>query len=334
MKQISLALMGSLLLAFQAQAAELLNVSYDPTREFFEDYNALFAKHWKDNTDESVKIKQSHGGSGKQARAVIDGLQADVVTLALAYDIDAIAQRGRKLISPDWQQQFPHSSAPFTSTIVFLVKEGNPKSIKDWDDLLRDDVKVITPNPKTSGGARWNYLAAYGYALSIHQGDEAKAKEFMIDLFANVPVLDAGARGATTTFAQRGMGDVLVTWESEAHLALREFGEDRFDIVMPSLSIRAEPPVAVVEGVAKRHKSETLAKAYLNYLYSDDAQHLGAKHFYRPTDKAALEATGDLFPAVKMLTIKDFGGWEKAQKTHFDDGGLFDKISTTAMKKR
>lgn len=324
----------SIFCGFSAHASELLNVSYDPTREFYEDYNALFATHWKETTGDTVEINQSHGGSGKQARAVIDGLQADVVTLALAYDIDAIAKNGKNLIAPDWQKQFPHHSAPFTSTIVFLVKKGNPKAIKDWDDLVKKDVQIITPNPKTSGGARWNYLAAYGYALKVNKGDQAKAKDFMVKLFANVPVLDAGARGATTTFAQRGIGDVLVTWESEAHLALREFGDDKFDIIMPSLSIRAEPPVAVVEGVAKRHKTEKLAKAYLDYLFSDEAQALGAKHFYRPTNKLALKAAGNMFPKVSMLTIKDFGGWAAAQKTHFDDGGLFDSISMQAMKNR
>ncbi len=265
---------------------------------------------------------------------MIDGLQADIVTLALAYDIDAIATNGKNLIAADWQSQLPHNSAPFTSTIVFVVKKGNPKGIKDWDDLVKKEVQVITPNPKTSGGARWNYLAAYGYALKAHEGDDTKAKDFMVKLFANVPVLDAGARGATTTFAQRGIGDVLITWESEAHLALREFGDDRFDIVMPSLSIRAEPPVAVVEGVAKRHKTQKLARAYLDYLYSDAAQALGAKHFYRPTNKAAFVAAGDMFPKLKMLTIKDFGGWATAQKTHFNDDGLFDSISMQAMKNR
>ena len=304
----------------------LLNVSYDPTREFFEAYNAMFQKHWKETTGGDVTIRQSHGGSAKQARAVIDGLQADVVTLALAYDIDVIAKH-RNLLPENWEELLPHNSAPYTSTIVFLVKKGNPKGIKDWGDLIKDGVEVITPNPKTSGGARWNYLAAYAYATKKFAGDEAKATDYMKQLFDHVPVLDAGARGSTTTFVQRGIGDVLLTWENEAYLAINELGKDKFDIVVPPSSILAEPPVAVVERNANKKGTVEAAKEYLTYLYSQPAQELAAKHYYRPQDKKVLAKYKDIFPAITMSTIKDFGGWKEAQKKHFDDGGLFDQLS-------
>lgn len=311
----------------QADEVELLNVSYDPTRELYEEYNALFAKHWKEKSGgEEVIIKQSHGGSGKQARAVIDGLQADVVTLALAYDIDAIAERA-KLLPVSWQEKLPNNSSPYTSTIVFLVKKGNPKNIKDWDDLTKEGVQVITPNPKTSGGARWNYLAAYGYALKKNGGDEAKAQEFVQKLFANVPVLDTGARGATTTFVQRGIGDVLISWENEAFLAKEELGKDKFEVVMPSLTVLAEPPVAVIEKVANKNGTLELAQEYLNFLYSKEAQELIAQHYYRPSNPDVAKEFSDVFPQAKTLTIADFGGWKEAQKKHFDDGGLFDVIT-------
>lgn len=308
-----------------AESVELLNVSYDPTRELYEDYNPIFAKHWKEKTQQEVVIKQSHGGSGKQARAVIDGLQADVVTLALAYDIDAIAEKS-KLLPTDWQAKYPHSSTPYSSTIVFLVKKGNPKKINDWSDLVGEGVQVITPNPKTSGGARWNYLAAYGYALKKNGGDEAKAQDFMKQLFLNVPVLDTGARGATTTFVQRGLGDVLLTWENEAYLAQKEFGKDKFDIVYPSLSILAEPPVAVVDKVSEKKGTLDAAREYLNFLYSKEAQTIIAKHYYRPIDAEVAAANAAKFPKLELLTINDFGGWKEAQKKHFDDGGTFDVI--------
>lgn len=304
----------SLLLVNPAQAEDLqlLNVSYDPTREFYEEYNELFAKHWK----KEIAIKQSHGGSGKQARAVIDGLQADVVTLALAYDIDAIAEKS-KLLPKNWQKKFPNQNCPYTSTIVFLVKKDNPKEITDWDDLVREGVEVITPNPKTSGGARWNHLAAYGYALKKYKNDERKAQKFMQKFYANVPMLDAGARGSAMTFVQRGIGDVLVTWENEAHLALEKFGKGRFELVMPSLSIKAEPPVAVIEKVAAKKGTTEAATEYLNYLYSPEAQALASKYHYR--------STSSKLPQINMLTISDFGGWKKAQHEHFDDGGIFDQ---------
>ncbi len=308
-----------------AAPAELLNVSYDPTREFYEAYNTLFAKHWQATAKEDVKIKQSHGGSGKQARAVIDGLQADVVTLALAYDIDSIAERAN-LLSATWQENYPHNSAPYNSTIVFLVKKGNPKHIKNWDDLAQDGVQVITPNPKTSGGARWNYLAAYGFALKKYNNDEAKAQEYLKKLFANVPVLDTGARGATTTFVQRGIGDVLLAWENEAFLAVNELGKGQFDIVVPPVSILAEPSVAVIDKVASKKGTLTVAREYLKYLYSPEAQELAAKHFYRPTDATVAAKHAAQFPKTELLTIADFGGWKAAQKKHFDDGGVFDQI--------
>lgn len=310
-----------------AQAADitLLNVSYDPTRELYQDVNTAFAKEWKGKTGDNVKIKQSHGGSGKQARAVIDGLEADVVTLALAYDIDALAEH--KLLAADWQKRLAHNSAPYTSTIVFLVRKGNPKGIKDWNDLIKPGVSVITPNPKTSGGARWNHLAAWGYALRQPGGNEAKAKDFLGKLYKNVPVLDSGARGATTTFVERGIGDVLIAWENEAYLAVKELGPTKFDIITPSISILAEPPVAVVDKVADKHGTRKVAEAYLNYLYTDEAQDIIAKNYYRPaTDKAAKKYASQ-FAKVKLFTIEQVaGGWTSAQKAHFADGGIFDQI--------
>ena len=318
----------SLLALGQANAAEvrLLNVSYDPTRELYQDFNKAFAAHWKKQTGDDVTIRQSHGGSGKQARAVIDGVDADVVTLALAYDIDAIAQKAQKL-APDWQKQFAHNSSPYTSTIVFLVRKGNPKKIKDWNDLIRPDIKVITPNPKTSGGARWNYLAAWGYAQKLPGGNEQKAAEFVGKLFANVPVLDSGARGATVTFAERGIGDVLLAWENEAQLAGKEWGPDKFDTIYPSVSILAEPPVAVVDKVVDKKGTRKVAEAYLHYLYSREGQELAAQNYYRPIDKEVAAKYAKQFPVLKLLTVdQDFGGWAKAQKTHFSDGGTFDKI--------
>ena len=314
-------------IAATASAADttLLNVSYDPTREFYQDYNVAFAKYWKAKTGDQVTVRQSHGGSGKQARAVIDGLQADVVTLALAADIDAIAAQG-KLLPADWQTRLATNSAPYTSTIVFLVRKGNPKGIRDWDDLVKRGVAVITPNPKTSGGARWNYLAAYAYALKRNANDDAKARAFVKALYGNAPVLDTGARGATTTFAQRGIGDVLITWENEAYLSLDEFGADRFQIVTPSLSIRAEPPVAVVDRVADRHGTRPVAEAYLHYLYSDEGQNLAAKHHYRPTQSEIAARFARQFPSLELVGIDAFGGWKNAQATHFAEGGVFDQI--------
>ncbi|SFN99322.1 sulfate transport system substrate-binding protein [Formivibrio citricus] len=309
-----------------AARVNLLNVSYDPTRELYQDYNKAFAAHWKQQTGDDVTIRQSHGGSGKQARSVIDGVDASVVTLALAYDIDAIAEKGKKLNS-NWQKQFAHNSSPYTSTIVFLVRKGNPKKIKDWNDLVRPDVKVITPNPKTSGGARWNYLAAWGYALKQPGGNEQKAAEFVGKILKNVPVLDSGARGATVTFAERGLGDVLLAWENEAQLAGKEWGPDKFDTVYPSISILAEPPVAVVDKNVDKKGTRKVAEAYLQYLYSKEGQEIAAKHYYRPTDKEIAAKYARQFPKLRLLTIdKDFGGWTKAQKTHFADGGTFDRI--------
>ncbi|WP_421696726.1 sulfate ABC transporter substrate-binding protein [Aestuariivirga sp.] len=305
----------------------LLNVSYDPTREFYKAVNEAFAADWKAKTGEVVTIQQSHGGSGKQARAVIDGLEADVVTLALAGDIDQIANKTDK-VPKDWATKLPNNSAPYTSTIVFLVRKGNPKGIKDWNDLVKQGVQVITPNPKTSGGARWNYLAAWAYAEKALGGDETKVKEWVADLYRNVPVLDTGARGSTTTFAQRGIGDVLISWENEAFLVQEEFGKDNFDIVIPSLSIKAEPPVAVVEGNAKPKGNLDVAEAYLKYLYSPEGQKLAAKHYFRPVDPSSADPV-DLarFPKIELVTIdKDFGGWPKAQKEFFADGGVFDQI--------
>lgn len=313
-------------LAAWAADINLLNVSYDPTRELYQDYNAAFSKYWKAKTGDNVIIKQSHGGSGKQARSVIDGLQADVVTLALSYDVDEVGSKG-KLFPADWQKRLPHNSSPYTSTIVFLVRKGNPKNIKDWDDLIKPGTSVITPNPKTSGGARWNYLAAYGYALKQYNNDDAKAKDYLKKLFKNVPVLDSGARGSTTTFVERGIGDVLLAWENEAFLALKELGPDKFDIVVPSLSILAEPPVAVVDKNVKRHNTQAVAEAYLQYLYSEEGQEIAAKNYYRPTLESVARKYEKQFPKVNLIKIDEaFGGWQKAQKTHFADGGVFDEI--------
>ena len=306
-----------------AFAQEFLNVSYDPTRELYQDFNKAFAKK---NNKQDVTFKQSHGGSGKQARAGLDGLEADVVTLALAYDIDEIHEKA-KLIPENWQKRLPNNSSPYTSTIVFLVRKGNPKKIKDWNDLVKPGVSVITPNPKTSGGARWNYLAAWGYALKQKGGNETKAKAFVTDLFKHVPVLDSGARGSTTTFVQRGQGDVLLAWENEAFLAVNELGKDKFEIVVPSLSILAEPPVAVVDKVVDKKGTRKLAEEYLKYLYTPEGQEIAAKHYYRPRDKKVAAKYAKVFPKVKLVTIDDtFGGWRKAQKTHFADGGVFDQI--------
>jgi len=308
-----------------AKALTLLNVSYDPTRELYQDVNAAFAAFWKGKTGQTVTVQQSHGGSGKQARAVIDGLPADVVTLALAYDIDAIAERG--IIAKDWQQRLPNNSSPYTSTIVLLVRKGNPKQIKDWDDLVRPGISVITPNPKTSGGARWNYLAAWGYALRRWGGDEAKAREFVAKLFHNVPVLDSGARGSTTTFVERGIGDVLIAWENEAYLGVKELGPDKVEVVIPSVSILAEPPVAIVDKVVDRHGTRKVAQAYLEYLYSPEGQEIAARNFYRPRLDAVATKFAKQFPKVSLFTVDDlFGGWQKAQATHFVDNAMFDQI--------
>ena len=309
---------------------KLLNVSYDPTREFYKAYNDLFTKYWKAQTGEDVTIDTSNGGSGKQARAVIDGLEADVVTLALAYDIDAIADKAGS-IDKNWQSRLDHNSAPYTSTIVFLVRKGNPKGIKDWNDLIKGDVQVITPNPKTSGGARWNYLAAWAYALKQPGGNDESAKAFVAELFKHVPVLDTGARGATTTFVQRGIGDVLLAWENEAFLAQKALGPDQFEIVVPSLSIKAEPPVALVDKVVDKHGTRKVAEAYLKYLYSPEAQELVAENFYRPTDPAVAAKHKADFPEIPLVTIDEFGGWAKAQATHFTDGGVFDQIYAPAQ---
>ncbi|MHB1035633.1 MAG: sulfate ABC transporter substrate-binding protein [Pirellulales bacterium] len=312
--------------ATEQQGVELLNVSYDPTREVYEEYNAAFVRYWQQKAGETVTIRQSHGGSGKQARAVIEGLDADVVTLALAYDIDALADKGH-LIPANWKERLPDNSTPYTSTIVFLVRKGNPKGIKDWDDLVKPGVSVITPNPKTSGGARWNYLAAWGYALRMPGGNDATAKDFVTRLFKNVPVLDTGARGSTTTFVQRGMGDVLLAWENEAFLAIKELGPDKFDIVAPSLSILAEPPVTLVDKVVDKKGTRKVAEAYLTYLYSPEGQEIVAKHYYRPRLAAVAAKYEKQFPKIKLFTIDEvFGGWKKAQKIHFDDGGVFDEI--------
>ena len=319
----ALAVVG--LAAASAPAQELLNVSYDPTRELYQEVNAAFAAHWKAKTGQSITIQQSHGGAAKQARAVIDGLEADVLTLALAYDIDAVAQSG--LLARDWQKRLPQNSCPYTSTIVFLVRKGNPKAIKDWGDLARPGVSVITPNPKTSGAARWNYLAAWAWALRQPGGNEAKARAFVAQLFKNVPVLDTGARGSTNTFVQRGIGDVLLAWENEAFLAVKELGMDKFEIVVPSLSILAEPPVAVVDKVVDKKGTRAAAQAYLEFLYSPEGQALAAKHYYRPRDKAATAKAPVKFPELMLVTIDDtFGGWANAQKTHFADGGTFDRV--------
>jgi sulfate transport system substrate-binding protein len=310
-----------------ARAADitLLNVSYDPTRELYQDINAAFARQYKARTGDNVTIKQSHGGSGKQARSVIDGLQADVVTLALAYDIDAISERG--LIAHNWQQRLEHRSTPYASTIVFLVRKGNPKGIRDWADLARPGVAMITPNPKTSGGARWNYLAAWGYALRQPGATEVTARAYLAKLFKNVPVLDSGARGATTTFTERGIGDVLIAWENEALLAVKELGPGKFEVVAPSVSILAEPPVAVVDKVVDKRGTRAVAEAYLKYLYSAEGQQIAAKHYYRPVVEPYAKQYAAQFPAIKLFTIDEVaGGWTKAQKAHFADGGLFDQI--------
>ncbi|MEK7323379.1 MAG: sulfate ABC transporter substrate-binding protein [Pseudomonadota bacterium] len=326
-------LAGALLLTGMAASAtakdvELLNVSYDPTRELYQDFNKAFAEYWKKKTGDKVAIKQSHGGAGKQARAVIDGLEADVVTLALAYDIDAIAEKA-KLIPADWQKRLPGNSSPYTSTIVFLVRQGNPKGIKDWDDLVKPGISVITPNPKTSGGARWNYLAAWGYALKKPGGNEQTAKAFVAKLYKNVPVLDSGARGSTTTFVQRGIGDVLVTWENEAFLAAKEFGAGKVQIVVPSVSILAEPPVALIDKNADKHGTRVAAQAYLEYLYTPEGQEIAAKNYYRPRLDTVAAKYDRQFPKVNLFTIDEvFGGWQKAQKTHFADEGVFDRIYT------
>lgn len=318
---------AALVLSTAAHAAEvsLLNVSYDPTRELYQDFNKAFAAHWKAKTGDDLKNKQSHGGSGKQARAVIDGLAADVVTLALAYDIDEIANRG--LIAKDWQKRLPHNSAPYTSTIVFLVRKGNPKGIKDWSDLARPGISVITPNPKTSGGARWNHIAAWGYALKQPGGNEKTAQEFLTKIYKNVPVLDSGARGSTTTFIERGIGDVLVTWENEALLAIKELGPEKVEIVSPSISILAEPPVAVVDKVVDRRGTRKVAEAYLQFLYTDEGQEIAAQNYYRPINEKIAKKYATQYPKLKLFTIEEIaGGWDKAQKTHFADGGLFDQI--------
>ena len=316
---------GMSVLAQDKQVVTLLNASYDPTRELYQEVNEVFAKRWKAKTGQTIVINQSHGGSGKQARSVIDGLDADVVTLALAFDVDALYQKGG-LIPENWQSKLPYNSAPYTSTVVFLVPKGNPKGIKDWDDLVKPGVSVITPNPKTSGGARWNYLAAWGYALKKLGHDETQAREFVKALYKNVAALDTGARGAATTFAERGIGDVLIAWENEAVLAMHEIGNDRFEIVTPSLSILAEPPVTVVEKVARRRGTEAVARAYLDFLYTEEGQEIIAKHYYRPRSAAAAQKYAGRFPEVEWITIEDFGGWQKAHAEHFADGGIFDQI--------
>lgn len=313
-------------ISVSAADVTLLNVSYDPTRELYADFNKAFTAHWKAKTGNNATVKQSHGGAGKQARAVIDGLQADVVTLALAYDIDEIHAKA-KLIPKDWQTRLPNNSAPYTSTIVLLVRKGNPKNIKDWDDLAKPGITVITPNPKTSGGARWNYLAAWGYELKRNGGDQQKAKEFVKKIYANVPVLDSGARGSTITFVERGIGDVFISWENEAFLALKELGPDKFEIVVPSVSILAEPPVTIVDKVVDKRKTREVAQGYLEYLYSDEGQEIAAKHYYRPTNPKFIEKYAHQFPKVNLFNIDEvFGGWQKAQKEHFADGGTFDQI--------
>ena len=326
-KKIIQGAVAALVLSTAAHAAEvsLLNVSYDPTRELYQDFNKAFAAHWKAKSGDELKNKQSHGGSGKQARAVIDGLAADVVTLALAYDIDEIANRG--LIAKDWQKRLPHNSAPYTSTIVFLVRKGNPKAIKDWSDLARPGIAVITPNPKTSGGARWNHIAAWGYALKQPGGNEKTAQEFLTKIYKNVPVLDSGARGSTTTFIERGIGDVLVTWENEALLAIKELGPEKVEIVSPSISILAEPPVAVVDKVVDRRGTRKVAEAYLQFLYTDEGQEIAAQNYYRPINEKIAKKYATQYPKLKLFTIEEItGGWDKAQKTHFADGGVFDQI--------
>ncbi len=312
---------------FAAEGKEitLLNVSYDPTRELYQEINEAFGKQWKEKTGQTIKFNQSHGGSGKQARAIIDGLDADVATLALGFDIDTLGTKGG-LISKNWQQKLPDNSSPYTSTIVFVVNKGNPKGIKDWDDLVREGISIITPNPKTSGGARWNYLAAWAFAKKKFNGDEAQIKPFLTALLKNVTVFDTGARGATTTFAERGIGDVLIAWENEAFLITTDLAPGQFEIVTPSLSILAEPPVTVVDKIAKKHGTEEAAKAYLEFLYTETAQEIIAKHYYRPRLASVAEKYAARFPKLELVTIQDFGGWQKAQQDHFADGGSFDKI--------
>ena len=328
-KKLFLVLVTFLLLVpglAQAGTITLLNVSYDPTRELYQDYNVAFAKYWKDKTGNDVQIQQSHGGSSKQARAVIDGLEADVVTLALAYDIDAIAQNA-KLLPANWQSRLPNNSSPYTSTIIFLVRKGNPKGIKDWDDLVRPGISVITPNPKTSGGARWNYLGAWGYALKKSGGDESKAKDFITKLYKNAPVLDSGARGSTTTFVERGIGDVLIAWENEVLLGAKGLGLDKFEIVVPSVSILCEPTVSVVDKVVDKKGTRAVAEEYLKYLYSPEGQEIAAKRYYRPRSEAVAKKYASQFPKVKLFTLAEIvGDWQKTQKIHFADGGVFDQV--------
>ena len=333
LKTLVTSLLAASILAGNVLAADisLLNVSYDPTRELYQDFNAAFAKYWKAKTGDNVTINQSHGGSGKQARGIIDGLEADVATLALAYDVDALADKA--LIPPDWQKRLPNNASPYTSTIVFLVRKGNPKGIKDWNDLVKPDVAIITPNPKTSGGARWNYLAAWAYALEQPGGNETKAKEFIGQIFKNVKVLDSGARGSTTTFVERGIGDVLLAWENEAYLSLKELG-DKFEIVTPSLSILAEPPITVVDKTVDKHGTRKVAQAYLEYLYSAEGQEIAARNFYRPQDAKIAAKYAKQFAKTRLVTIdKSFGGWRNAQKVHFSDGGVFDQIYVPSGKR-
>jgi len=310
----------------QSVTVTLLNVSYDPTRELYQDYNAAFAKYWKTKTGQTVEIQQSHGGSSKQARAVIDGLEADVVTLALAYDIDAIAEKAR-LLPANWQSRLPNNSSPYTSTIIFLVRKGNPKGIKDWDDLIKPGVSVITPNPKTSGGARWNYLAAWGYALKKSAGDDSKPRDFITKLYKNVPVLDSGARGSTTTFVERGIGDVLIAWENEVLLGAKDLGQDKFDIVVPSMSILCEPTVSIVDKVVDKKGTRAVAQAYLEYLYTPEGQEIAAKRYYRPRSEAVLKKYSNQFPKIELFTLAEIvGDWQKTQNVHFADGGIFDQV--------
>jgi sulfate/thiosulfate transport system substrate-binding protein len=321
-----IALLSNSVFSFAQGKVTLLNVSYDPTRELYQDYNAAFAKYWKAKAGQDVEVQQSHGGSSKQARAVIDGLEADVVTLALAYDIDAIAEKA-KLLPANWQSRLPNNSSPYTSTIIFLVRKGNPKGIKDWDDLARPGVSVITPNPKTSGGARWNYLGAWGYALKKSGGDESKAKDFITKLYKNVPVLDSGARGSTTTFVERGMGDVLIAWENEVLLGAKDLGQDKFEIVVPSVSILCEPTISLVDKVVDKKGTRKVAEEYLKYLYSPEGQEIAAKRYYRPRSEAVAKKYGVQFPKVKLFTLAEIiGDWQKTQKIHFADGGVFDQV--------
>jgi len=325
---LSAVLVASSLVVSQHALADrsILNVSYDPTRELYQEFNQAFIQYWQNKTGEKISIKQSHGGAGKQARAVIDGVPADVITLALAYDIDEISQRSG-LIPKDWQSRLPHNSSPYTSTIVFLVRKGNPKGIKDWDDLVKPGVAVITPNPKTSGGARWNYLAAWAFALKKFDGDETQVRDFLAKLYKNVPVLDSGARGATTTFVERGIGDVFISWENEAFLAIKEYGPDKFETILPSISILAEPPVTLIDRNVDKHGTRDVAQAYLEYLYTEQGQEIAARHFYRPSDPKVAAKYAYQFPKINLITVDEiFGSWQAAQKIHFNDGGLFDKI--------